>query len=199
MPVIHADQAAVHQMHGTSFTAYASPARGSRELCAWHIEIPGHTEGVRHRVSREEVLYVLSGTIRASLDGQAEDAAAGDVIVVPAGAQFGVDNLGGEPATAWVTTSVGLLGVLPDGSWITPLDAVILRLRGRYTRLLPSSLGRSFLAPSLLSPVRRRAPFGASTRRTGWRGPRLVGVVAGRRYSSSAGQRATCCAPVASS
>ena len=120
MAVIHADQAAVHQMHGTSFTAYASPARGSRELCAWHIEIPGHTEGVRHRVSREEVLYVLSGTIRASLDGQAEDAAAGDVIVVPAGAQFGVDNLAGQPATAWVTTSVGLLGVLPDGSWISP-------------------------------------------------------------------------------
>ena len=120
MPVIHADQAAMHQMHGTSFTAYASPARGSRELCAWHIEIPGHTEGVRHRVSREEVLYVLSGTIRASLDGQAEDAAAGDVIVVPAGAQFGVDNPGDEPATAWVTTSVGLLGVLPDGSWISP-------------------------------------------------------------------------------
>jgi len=120
MPVIHADQAAMHQMHGTSFTAYASPARGSRELCAWHIEIPGHTEGVRHRVSREEVLYVLSGTIRASLDGQAEDAAAGDVIVVPAGARFGVDNLGDEPATAWVTTSVGLLGVLPDGSWISP-------------------------------------------------------------------------------
>jgi len=120
MPVIHADQAAVHQMHGTSFTAYASPARGSRELCAWHIEIPGHTEGVRHRVSREEVLYVLSGTIRASLDGQADAAAAGDVIVVPAGAQFGVDNPGNEPATAWVTTSVGLLGVLPDGSWISP-------------------------------------------------------------------------------
>lgn len=120
MPVVHADQAAVHQMHGTSFTAYASPARGSRELCAWHIEIPGHTEGVRHRVSREEVLYVLSGTIRASLDGQAEDATAGDVIVVPAGAQFGADNLAGEPATAWVTTSVGLLGVLPDGSWISP-------------------------------------------------------------------------------
>lgn len=120
MPVIHADQAAVHQMHGTSFTAFASPARGSRELCAWHIEIPGHTEGVRHRVSREEVLYVLSGTIRASLDGQAEDATAGDVIVVPAGAQFGADNLADEPATAWVTTSVGLLGVLPDGSWISP-------------------------------------------------------------------------------
>jgi mannose-6-phosphate isomerase-like protein (cupin superfamily) len=120
VPVIHADQAAVHQMHGTSFTAYASPARGSRELCAWHIEIPGHTEGVPHHVSREEVLYVLSGTLQATVDGQTEQAVAGDVILVPAGAQFRVDNLADEPVTAWVTTSVGLRGVLPDGSWITP-------------------------------------------------------------------------------
>jgi len=120
VPVIHADQAAVHEMHGTSFTAYASPDRGSRELCGWRIEIPGHSTGVRHHVSREEVLYVLSGTIHASVDGGAEQAVAGDVILVPAGAQFGVDNLADRPATAWVTTSVGFRGVLPDGSWITP-------------------------------------------------------------------------------
>ncbi len=120
MPVIHADQAAVHLMHGTSFTAYASPDRGSQELCAWRIEIPGHTTGVRHRVSREEVLYVLSGAIQATVDGEAEQAAAGDVILVPAGAQFGVDNLSDGPATAWVATSVGFRGVLPDGSWIAP-------------------------------------------------------------------------------
>lgn len=120
MTVIHADQAAVHKMHGASFTAYASPERGSQELCAWHIEIPGHTRGVPHHVSREEVLYVLSGTIQASVDGRAEQAAAGDVILVPAGTQFGVDNPADAPATAWVTTSVGFRGVLPDGSWITP-------------------------------------------------------------------------------
>jgi mannose-6-phosphate isomerase-like protein (cupin superfamily) len=120
VPVIHADQAAVHTMHGASFTAYASPERGSRELCAWHIEIPGHTTGVRHHVSREEVLYVLSGTVHASVDGRDEQATVGDVILVPAGARFGVDNLGDGPATAWVTTSVGFRGVLPDGSWITP-------------------------------------------------------------------------------
>jgi quercetin dioxygenase-like cupin family protein len=120
VPVIHSDQAAVHKMHGTSFTAYASPERGSRELCAWRIEIPAHTKGMPHHVSREEVLYVLSGTIQASVDGRAEQAAAGDMILVPAGAQFGVDNLADRPATAWVTTSVGFRGVLPDGSWIAP-------------------------------------------------------------------------------
>ena len=120
MPVIHAAQSVVHQMHGTSFTSYASPARGSRELCAWRIEIPGGTEGVPHHVSREEVLYVLSGTLRVTVDGEAEDAAAGDVVLVPAGARFGASNQAVEPVTAWVTTTVGFAGVLPDGSWFTP-------------------------------------------------------------------------------
>jgi mannose-6-phosphate isomerase-like protein (cupin superfamily) len=120
MPVIRAAQSVVHQMHGTSFTSYASPARGSRELCAWRIEIPGGTEGVTHHVSREEVLYVLDGNLRVTLDGEAEDAGPGDVVLVPAGARFGASNLATEPATAWVTTTAGFAGVLPDGSWFTP-------------------------------------------------------------------------------
>jgi quercetin dioxygenase-like cupin family protein len=117
MLVIHAAQTAAHDMHGTSFVSYASPARGSRELCAWRVEIPGHTQGVPHHVTREEVLYVLGGTVRVTVDGQPEEASAGDVILVPAGARFGVDNLTDQPVTAWVTTSVGFAGVLPDGSW----------------------------------------------------------------------------------
>jgi mannose-6-phosphate isomerase-like protein (cupin superfamily) len=120
MPVIHAGEAVVHQMHGTSFTSYAAPARGSTELCAWRIEIPGHTEGVPHHVSREEVLYVLSGTLRVIIDGQSAGATAGDVIVVPARSRFRADNLASEPVTAWVTTSAGFAAVLPDGSWLTP-------------------------------------------------------------------------------
>jgi quercetin dioxygenase-like cupin family protein len=120
MPVIRATQPVVHQMHGSSFTSYASPARGSRELCAWRLEIPGRTDGVPHHVSREEVLYVLSGTLRVTLDGDVTEATAGDVVLVPAGAQFGVSNQTDSPATAWVTTTVGFAGVLPDGSWFTP-------------------------------------------------------------------------------
>jgi mannose-6-phosphate isomerase-like protein (cupin superfamily) len=120
MPVIHAGEAVVHEMHGASFTSYAAPARGSQELCAWRVEIPGGTEGVAHRVSREEVLYVLSGTLRAVLGDQAAEATAGDVVLVPAGAKFRIDNPAPEPVTAWVTVGVGLTAVLPDGSRITP-------------------------------------------------------------------------------
>ena len=120
MPVIRAAAASGHQLHGTNFSAYASPARGSRELCAWRIEIPARHAGVPHRVTREEVLYVLGGTLHVAIDDQPEDAAAGDAVVVPAGSVFSAGNRTGEPVTAWVTTSAGLAAILPDGSWITP-------------------------------------------------------------------------------
>jgi mannose-6-phosphate isomerase-like protein (cupin superfamily) len=120
MPVIHAGEAVVHHLHSASFTSYAAPARGSQELCAWRVEIPGRTEGVAHYVSREEVLYVLSGTMRAVLGDQAAEATAGDVVLVPAGSKFRIDNPADGPATAWVTAGVGLTAVLPDGSQITP-------------------------------------------------------------------------------
>jgi quercetin dioxygenase-like cupin family protein len=120
MPVIHPEDAVAHQMHGATFTAYVARARGSSELCAWHVAIPAGTEGVPHHVTREEVLFVLAGTIRATVDGQPELASAGAAVMVPAGANLRVDNPGGEPASAWVTTSVGFACVLPDGSWVAP-------------------------------------------------------------------------------
>jgi quercetin dioxygenase-like cupin family protein len=120
MPVIHASEAETHQMHGTAFISYAVSGRGSSELRAWRVEIPAGTTGVAHRVTREEVLYVLGGTVRVHLDSQITEANAGDAIVVPGGARFAVDNVGGEPATAWVSTSAGFAAILSDGTWITP-------------------------------------------------------------------------------
>jgi mannose-6-phosphate isomerase-like protein (cupin superfamily) len=122
VPVVHAADAVVHELHGSVFASYAAPATGSHELCAWRLEVPAGSSGVPHTVSREEVLLVLDGTLQVTLTGGAEPVAAapGDVIVVPAGAVFRIDNPGAEPASAWVTTSVGLEAVLPDGSKIQP-------------------------------------------------------------------------------
>jgi quercetin dioxygenase-like cupin family protein len=120
MPVIHGADASVHELHGSRFTSYARPATGSTELCGWRLEIPGHAVGVAHQVSKEEVIYVLDGTISATVDTDRHDASAGDVIIVPANSRFQVNNLGSEPVRAWVTTSTGLVATLPDGSTVSP-------------------------------------------------------------------------------
>jgi mannose-6-phosphate isomerase-like protein (cupin superfamily) len=124
MPVIHAADAVAHDMHGSRFTSYAAPARGSAELCAWRLDVPGGSQGTGHAVSREEILFMLGGTLVVTLGDGAEVAStacrAGDAIVVPAGTSLRVDNPGDEPASAWVTTSVGLEAVLPDGSRLSP-------------------------------------------------------------------------------
>ena len=120
MAVIRAADAVQHEMKGVRFTSFAAPSRGSAELCAWRIDVPAGAPGLPHRVSREEVLCILSGSVRAVVDGRAEVAAAGDVVVLPAGSVVSVGNPGPGPAAAWVTASAGLAGVLPDGTGFTP-------------------------------------------------------------------------------
>ena len=112
--------AVTHELHGATFHSYVAPAKGSRELCAWRLEVAGGTAGVEHRVSREEVVLLLSGELTVTVDGAPGSVRAGDVVFVPAGAAFRIDNTSAEPATAWVTTSVGLRATLPDGSAISP-------------------------------------------------------------------------------
>src|SRR5258708_18826553 len=107
MPVIHAADAVVHDLHGSRFTSYASSASGSTELCVWRLDIPQTGDGVAHRISREEVFVVTGGSLRVNLDGRAHVLSAGDVAVAPAGTLLSVYNLGPGPATAWVSTSVG--------------------------------------------------------------------------------------------
>jgi quercetin dioxygenase-like cupin family protein len=120
MPVIRSADAVVHEMHGTRFTSYAAPARGSQELCAWRIDVPPGSTGVAHTITREEIVFVLSGAMELTLDEATCTVPAGDVAVLPAGTTVRVDNAGDEPVTAWVTTSIGLEAQLADGSRIVP-------------------------------------------------------------------------------
>ena len=120
MPIVREPDAVPHRLHGATFHSFAAPATGSRELCAWRLEVAPGTVGAAHRVSREEVLLLLTGDLTVTLDGVTTPLAPGDVVVVPAGSQFRVDNTSGDPATAWVTTSVGLEATMADGSTISP-------------------------------------------------------------------------------
>jgi quercetin dioxygenase-like cupin family protein len=120
MPVIRTADAVAYELHGARFTSYAAPARGSAQLCAWHLEIPAGGGGAPHRVNREEVLRVLTGRLVLTIDGRLETLAPGDVAVVPAGSDRDVANPSPEAAPAWVTSTVGLEATMADGTLISP-------------------------------------------------------------------------------
>ena len=107
------------ETHGSSFSSYVAPFRGSSQLCAWRLDVPAGLEGVPHRPSREEVLLVLDGELHVTLDGERTKVRPGEVVLVPVGSELCVDG-GPTGASAWVTTTPGLEAVTANGSRITP-------------------------------------------------------------------------------
>lgn len=119
MPVFRQNDAVEHEVHGSTFCSYVAPARGSTQLCAWRLTVPAGLQGTPHRPSREEVLLILDGELRITLDGATSRLGAGDVALVPAGSELRVDG-GAAAATAWVTTTPGLEAQLADGTRLVP-------------------------------------------------------------------------------
>jgi quercetin dioxygenase-like cupin family protein len=119
VPVIPAADAVPFETHGSRFSSYVSPSRGSSQLCGWRLDVPAGLQGAAHRPTREELLLVLEGGLEVTLDGERTTAGPGDVVLVPAGAEFRVDG-GPAGAAAWVSTTAGLEAVLADGSTISP-------------------------------------------------------------------------------
>lgn len=119
MPVLDSTDAHEYDLHGSRFTSYVAPSRGSEQLCAWRLDVVAGTPGTEHRVSREEVLYVLDGSLLVAIDGVTTAAGTGAVVFVPANSSFRV-NGGAEDATAWVVSAAGLEAVLADGTRLTP-------------------------------------------------------------------------------
>ena len=115
MPVFHQADAVQYETHGSRFQSYSAPSRGSEQLCAWQLSVPADLQGVAHRPSREEVLLVLTGELRVTLDGTTSVLHPGDVALVPAQTELRVDA-GPDGATAWVTTTPGLEAVTADGT-----------------------------------------------------------------------------------
>ena len=119
MPIHPPTDAAEFTTHGSTFAAFVNPSRGSTQLCAWHLTVPPNLTGAAHRPSREEVLLVLDGRLRVTVDDDSQLLEPGSVVHVPAGSllQVDTDDRGG---TAWVTTTPGLTATLSDGTTITP-------------------------------------------------------------------------------
>ncbi|MFJ9365719.1 cupin domain-containing protein [Nocardia sp. NPDC101769] len=120
MPVIHAADAQSHEMHGARFTPLVRPSTGSSELCLWRLEIAPGTQGVPHRVHREEAFVLLAGSITLTIDGEAARLTPGDAAVAPAGSAIRLDNPDDQTAEVLVNAPVGFTGELLDGTVVNP-------------------------------------------------------------------------------
>jgi mannose-6-phosphate isomerase-like protein (cupin superfamily) len=120
MAVIPAPAAPTHQLGGTSFTSLATPSRGSTDTSVWQVEIQPGTPAAPHRLTREEVFVILSGSALVRIDGQRATAEAGDVVVVPTAVDFEIVAGGSEPLLALCCLPVGGQAQLADGEPFTP-------------------------------------------------------------------------------
>ena len=118
MPVITPNDHLRHEIPGARFDTLASPLLGSAETSVWRLRLEPYTPGLPHRVTREEIFVVLSGSATATLDGRAEPLVAGSSLVLPAEVEFSLatDEDGCE---AIVCMPVGGQGIT-DGEPFTP-------------------------------------------------------------------------------
>ncbi|HEX5248197.1 MAG TPA: cupin domain-containing protein [Gaiellales bacterium] len=119
MPVIERDAQRHHELHGARFHTLASPSLGSRETSVWRVHLEAGTPGLPHRVTREEIFVVVSGSATATLDGMAHPLSAGSTLVLPAGVELALET-GAAALEAIVCLPVGGQGVVGDGEPFTP-------------------------------------------------------------------------------
>ena len=65
------DEATPFTIHGVSFQSFARSATGAKEITAWRAEFGPHTPGQAHRMSHEEILFVLDGPLDIAVDDNA--------------------------------------------------------------------------------------------------------------------------------
>jgi len=119
MPVLPAPSAFTHALPHARFTSLATPRRGSRETSVWRVDLEPSVETATHSLTREEIFVVLSGTVRAVIDGEASDARAGDAIVIPRDTEVSLSCVGGA-AQVLCCLPVGGRARIKDGPLFTP-------------------------------------------------------------------------------
>jgi mannose-6-phosphate isomerase-like protein (cupin superfamily) len=113
--IIRSAEAPVFELPGVRFVGFASPSRGSAELCTWRLVAePGLVSPAAHHIDRDEVFMVTEGHVRITPDGPL--IAAGDAVVVPAGTPIKLENPTDVPAHVFVAIRSGFTATADDGT-----------------------------------------------------------------------------------
>jgi quercetin dioxygenase-like cupin family protein len=119
MPVVSSQNAPVFQAGETTITGLASPSRGARDVAAWKVRFAPNFPSPTHSLTREETFLVLTGSVTACFSDHFETAGPGDVLMIPAGADFSLVAREG-PAEAICMMPVGGQAVTAQGAFTPP-------------------------------------------------------------------------------
>ena len=121
MPIIKSQTAPQFNIvAGLSVTGLAAPSRGARETCVWKLALAPHTPGTPHSQDHEEIFVVLAGRAVVTLEGETQELAPGDALIVPADETFSVANPNDEDFVAIAVLPVGGLVAMPSGAPFAP-------------------------------------------------------------------------------
>lgn len=120
MPFIDHADAPRFDLHGASFTGLAAPSRGATENAVWLVTLPPRSEGVPHRLTREEIFVVLEGAATATLEGREHALTPGSALVVPAHAELTIANPHDLPFRSVAVLPVGGQALVGDNPPFTP-------------------------------------------------------------------------------
>jgi len=117
MQLIEATAAPVFELAGVTFTALASPSRGSAELCTWKLTVEAGLPPTQpHSLDRDEIFMVTAGAVLIGAEGTL--VRAGDALVVPAGTSIQLANPGDVDAEVYVAIRAGFTATAADGTVI---------------------------------------------------------------------------------
>lgn len=107
MPLIDNTAAPSFDIPGVTFTAIASPSRGTSETAMWRASVAPHTTGVPHHMTREEIIFAVEGEGVVRIAGADHPLRRGDAFAIPAFTEFQLESATDQPFEAVVVLPVG--------------------------------------------------------------------------------------------
>lgn len=107
MPLIDNSTPQTFEIPGVCFSPVASPSRGSAENAMWRAVVEPNRSGVRHHMTREEIILAVSGTGLVRIGDDEHVLTPGDAFAVPPFTDFQLEAPSDAPFEAVVVLPVG--------------------------------------------------------------------------------------------
>ncbi len=120
MPVIRRADSRRTRTPNAVMTTFASPTQGGSGIALWRVDMAPGAAGPVHAFDTEQVWTVLDGGATVTLDGEDLAVAAGDSVVLPAGA---LRRIAADPdagVAAVVAAAGGARAVVPGDEPVLP-------------------------------------------------------------------------------